>query len=64
MTFTVAESLSAGYSFSLFFLVSYLKDDSAELWYGYALAGGFTFSILLAGVLKNYFIYSGYKMAV
>lgn len=62
--FTLAEGMTAGYNFMLIYLIRFIKDPDATNSDGYYLAAGFITSIIVSGVLRNYYIYAGYIMAV
>lgn len=64
LTFTISECMTAGYNYMLIFLIGFLKDKEATNQEGYLLVAAFISAIVVSGVLRNYYIYSGYFMAV
>ena len=58
------ESCAIGYTSFLIYLINYLKDETAPLSEGLILLAIFATLMGSGAVFKNYFVFSGYKMAI
>ena len=62
--FTISECMTAGYNYMLIYLLRFLKDENASTQDGIIIVSAFCSTILISGVLRHYYIYVGYHMAI
>jgi ABC-type multidrug transport system fused ATPase/permease subunit len=60
----ITECMSLTYIYSLTFLINYLKDETAEVKQGIMLAAGFCLLVITSGLMRNYYVFQGYLMAI
>ena len=60
----LGECFTLGSLFMIRYLAEYLEDDESDTEYAISLVAGFATCILFGTLLKNYYIYYGYAMAL
>jgi hypothetical protein len=59
-----AEGITVSYVYSLFYLIAYLKDDSAPGTRGVWLCCAYSAAIFVSTIFRNYYIFQGYVVAI